>query len=94
MAELFKENNLNYTLSQTLQKLRKNQLPSGAWSWFKGMRENRYISQYILTGFSRLIRFNSIDLNKNYVLKQILRKGIEYCDHQIQKDYHNFNIYF
>ena len=55
IALLFDLNKMNNELQSALRKLLKaNQMNSGAWAWFKGGYENRYITQHIITGFGHL----------------------------------------
>ena len=41
-----------------ISQLKANQLPNGAWSWFGNYKENRYITQHIITGFGHLKQLN------------------------------------
>jgi len=83
IAMLFDRNKVENELDRALKKLEEGQLPSGGWPWFKGMKENRYITQYIITGFAKLE-------NNNYTNERIYRmakKAIEYLDEVMLEDY-------
>ncbi|MCK4765763.1 MAG: hypothetical protein KAW12_26425 [Candidatus Aminicenantes bacterium] len=54
IALLFDLNKMAGQLQRALQKLKDGQLASGAWPWFHGMRESRYITQHIVCGFAHL----------------------------------------
>lgn len=83
IAMLFDRNKVENELDRALKKLEEGQLPSGGWPWFKGMKENRYITQYIITGFAKLE-------NNNYTndrIYRIAKKAIEYLDEVMLEDY-------
>ena len=63
IALLFNLNKMNSEQDRALKKLQQNQKGSGAWSWFKGGRENRYITQHIATGFGHLKHLTSNTLS-------------------------------
>lgn len=58
IALLFDLNKMNNELQSAKRKLEHNQMPSGAWAWFNGGRENRYMTQHIITGFGHLRKLN------------------------------------
>ena len=86
IALLFNMASLAEGQSKTLAKLADMQLPSGAFGWFKGMYEDRYMTQYILSGIGRLRQLGVADL-KNAQLNDIVTKALAYCDQQIGEDY-------
>jgi uncharacterized protein YfaS (alpha-2-macroglobulin family) len=59
IALLFDLNKMNYELDVARRKLKTNQMPNGAWPWFKGGEPNRYITQHIITGFAHLDKLNA-----------------------------------
>ena len=71
--------------SAAILKLKKNQNPDGGWSWFKGGKSNRYITQHIVAGFGQLFAMN-ID-NNNSETKTLLRDAIRFTDAQAHADY-------
>ena len=83
IALLFDFNKMTNELALSKKKLMQQQLHSGAWSWFEGMSENRYITQYIVAGMGHLAR---LGINNDDV-KQMLHKAIAYMDNEIVKDY-------
>lgn len=54
LAELLDETSLTARYAAALAKLRELQLPSGAWSWFKGMEGSAWITTDICTQLTRL----------------------------------------
>lgn len=84
---LFDLNRMANELASAMNKLQTLQMSNGGWPWFEGMRDNRYITQHIITGFGHLeylgVKNVRID-NKNL---RMLEKGIKYLDRRIVKDY-------
>ncbi|HET8574169.1 MAG TPA: alpha-2-macroglobulin family protein [Edaphocola sp.] len=86
IAMLFQANKMARGLENNLRKLAAVQLPDGAFSWFTGMRANRYITQYILSGMGRLQHLG-VSATQNNVAKKIIRNGVRYADEAMQEDY-------
>ncbi|MBF0118188.1 MAG: hypothetical protein HQK79_05080 [Desulfobacterales bacterium] len=84
---LFDLNRMTDELSLALKKIMEEQLPSGGWGWFKGMRENRYITQHIVTGFAHLDRLKAKDLRKDVNIMSTLKNAVSYLDRRIKEDY-------
>lgn len=72
---------------RALEKLKEGQLPSGAWSWFSGMRENRYITQHIVCGLAHMGVLNVIDIRKEPTISAMLREAVPYLDRELKEDY-------
>lgn len=87
IALLFDINRISNQTDNAIQKLRKSQLSSGAWSWFKGMREDRYSTQQIVLGFARLNANQIIDFKQNQAVSGMIRKAVKYLDREIKDDY-------
>lgn len=87
LGELFQLDKMERELDRSIKQLQQMQYSSGAWPWFDGGRENRYITQHIVSGFGHLKQLGMIDLNKNSELSQMLDKAIAYLDAQLKKDY-------
>lgn len=87
IALYFDRNKINSELEAEKAKLIKNQYADGSWPWFDGMRGNRYITQYIVIGLSRLHKLGIINLNEDRKLAMSLKKAVEYLDSEIKKDY-------
>ncbi|WP_111685522.1 alpha-2-macroglobulin family protein [Winogradskyella tangerina] len=83
---LFDLNRMNSELNSALRKLKNNQLPSGAWSWFNGGYENRYITQHIISGFGHLKQLNVVQNNSE---NGMIRSAISYLDREFVKEYKN-----
>ena len=87
---LFDLNKMNSELSSALRKLRQNQLPSGAWPWFNGGYENRYITQHIIAGFGHLKQLSVIQSDSE---ASLIRNAIQYLDVQFIKEYKDIRKY-
>ena len=90
---LFDLNKMSGELKRALSKLTNAQLPSGGWPWFKGGYESRWITQYIVTGFAHLYRLKVINVQKNTVIWNMLKKAVSYLDRQIKRDYDHLVTY-
>jgi hypothetical protein len=88
LGELFQLDKMERELSRATKKLVQMQYASGAWPWFDGGRENRYITQHIVSGFGHLKQLGMIDFEKNPELRQMLDKAIAYLDAELKADYH------
>ena len=87
IALLFDLNLMAGQMDRALQKLKEGQMPSGAWPWFHGMLENRYITQYIVCGFAHLDRLKVIDARKNPIVWEMLKEAVPYLDRTVRDDY-------
>jgi hypothetical protein len=84
---LFDLNRMSDELGIAKRKLAGMQLSNGGWSWFKGMPEDRYITQYIVTGFGRLRHLKTVDLSKDGELNRMVERAVRYTDDRIREDY-------
>ena len=75
IALLFDLNKMNNELQSSIRKLKKNQHNSGAWPWFNGGRDNRYITQHIVSGFGHL---NKLGVIQNNSEESMIKKAIQY----------------
>jgi uncharacterized protein YfaS (alpha-2-macroglobulin family) len=87
VALLFDLNTMASQLERALKKLKEGQMASGAWPWFKGMYESRYITQHIVCGFAHLDKLKVIDARENNDIWEMLKKAIPYTDKEITEDY-------
>ncbi|TYB73893.1 alpha-2-macroglobulin [Bizionia saleffrena] len=85
IALLFDFNTMTNGLSKAIRKLENNQMDSGAWSWFGQYRENRFITQHIISGFGHL---KTLGVNTESNSKMI-SKAIGYLDTQFVKEYND-----
>ncbi|MBR9844701.1 MAG: alpha-2-macroglobulin [Algicola sp.] len=90
IALLFDLNKMNYELDTAKRKLQNNQMHNGAWPWFKGGRENRYITQHIITGFAHLKKLN---VASSAIDSQMIDKAMSYLDAEFVKEYKDLRKY-
>ncbi|SHH26607.1 alpha-2-macroglobulin family protein [Winogradskyella jejuensis] len=90
IALLFDLNKMNNELQGALRKLKNNQYNSGAWPWFNGGRDNRYITQHIVSGFGHL---KHIGVISNSDQDEMIKKAIKYLDQEFVKEYKDLKKY-
>ena len=87
IALLFDLNMQKNQAQQYFDKLISLQLPSGGFSWFKGMGESRYITQEILLNLGRLNRLTGESLVGSQ--KSVVSSALRYLDLEIAHDFDN-----
>ncbi|WP_420574728.1 alpha-2-macroglobulin family protein [Kordia sp.] len=92
IALLFDLNRMKNEQSKSIEKLTQMQLPSGGFPWFSGGRQNRFVTQHIITGFGHLqqLGVNVYDSNKT---RQMVRQAIAYLDQEFVTEYKNLKKY-
>ncbi|MEO6671064.1 MAG: alpha-2-macroglobulin family protein [Ferruginibacter sp.] len=87
IAVLFEMVRLAKEKEKTLSKLDEMQSNSGGFPWFKGGPDDRYITQYIITGIGHLRKLSALGNDDYNRLKPILEKAIPYLDAKLLEDY-------
>ena len=87
VALLFDSARVNGQLTSLLNTLKQLQKSSGGFAWFKGGSENRYITQYIVTGIGKLLQLNFLSKNYSSQLSRIASDAREYLKSAMDKDY-------
>ena len=87
IAILFDVNIMSDSKEEVLNKLYEGQLPSGAWPWFNGMKEDRHTTQSITLGMAKLHHKGVLDLKSGNKRFQMVRKAITWLDAEIASDY-------
>ncbi len=59
------------------------QSEGGGFPWFKGGMDDRYITQYILSGIGRLKKLNAIPADLQPALDKMVKSGFNYLDREI-----------
>jgi uncharacterized protein YfaS (alpha-2-macroglobulin family) len=85
IALLFDLVRMSSELNKWSHKLQELQSSNGGFVWFKGGADDRYITQYILTGIGHLKKLKA--LPKNDMLNEIIKKAIPYVDARMIEDY-------
>lgn len=102
IALLFDLNKLKNDRDNAFHKLAQNQMSSGAWAWFKGGPENRFITQHIVTGLGHLSKLTSTSPNKekfgigqsgHTMEQQLIQNAVSYLDDEFVKEYEQMKKY-
>jgi len=91
IALLFDINKMNTELRSALKKLEQLQYNSGGFPWFKGGRENRFITQHIATGFGHLKKLNVVKFDNT--MTGMLQNAIRYLDKEFVREYEELKKY-
>lgn len=87
LALLFNLNRMTYELKGNFEKLESMQHENGAFAWFNGMAEDRYITQHIVLGMGQLKRLKMIDEKAYPGFPKMLNKAIIYLDEKLKDDF-------
>ncbi len=87
VALLFDLNRMRDELNSSMLKLQKAQSSNGGFPWFKGMRDNRYITQHIVNGMGHLDHLHILAINEKQETWDMFKKAVHYCDQRILEDY-------
>ena len=87
VALLFDLNKMDNELTKAMRKLQKAQVANGAWPWFPGMPESRYITQHIITGMGHLDNLGVKNVRENADVWKMIKKGVGYLDARLVEDY-------
>jgi len=85
IAVLFDLNRMQHELAGCVRKLNQMQVSNGGWPWFAGGPDNRYITQYIVSGFGHLKKLGIA--TSDATVTKMVRDGITYLDARIREDY-------
>ena len=89
IALLFDLLKLSAEKNKTLAILKDMQTDNGGFAWFKGGRDNRYITQYIVTGIGHLLKLKAIPADEYLALKPIIDKALPYVDARLKDEYND-----
>ncbi|HAZ04256.1 MAG TPA: hypothetical protein DCY97_19110 [Marinilabiliales bacterium] len=89
LAHLFDANQMNNRLRESLYQLQNLQHDNGAWPWFDGMPDSRFVTQHLATGFGKLIQIDALTENDPEIMRMVT-KAIQYLDREMVKEYHEF----
>ncbi|MDA3944980.1 MAG: MG2 domain-containing protein [Bacteroidetes bacterium] len=91
IALLFDLNRLRYEQQQSIRRLRDMQLGNGAWPWFEGMPESRFVTRAILQGFGQLqqlgIASEALDADDRRIMELFVRKARAFVQAELTRDY-------
>jgi len=89
IALLFDMVRMSAEQEKAFNKLKEMQSSNGGFVWFKGGRDDRYMTQYIATGIGHLRKLNALTGDNYQSIKTIIDKAIPYLDKKIKEDYDN-----
>lgn len=72
--------------STSLAKLAAMQTPNGGFAWFNGGPEDRFMTQYIITGMAKL-KMLGVSIEQSPIAQTIVLNAIAYLDKEIIRDY-------
>jgi uncharacterized protein YfaS (alpha-2-macroglobulin family) len=93
IALLFDVIRMSKELELSLAKLKDMQSPNGGFVWFKGGPDDRYMTQYILSGIGHLKKLNAITKDQNRGLILITNAALPYLDKKLKQVYDNLKKY-
>lgn len=91
---LFDMNRMAKEQRKAENMLTKLQAPNGGFPWYKGMPDDRYITQHIVSGFGKLDHLGIREIKENSRINSMLYKAVEYLDDRIREDYNNIKKYY
>jgi len=93
IALLFDMVRMSNEANKTVNKLKEMQSPNGGFVWFKGGRDDRYMTQYIVTGIGHLKKLKALENDNSREILILVSKAIPYLDKKIKEDYDNLVKY-
>lgn len=86
LHQLLDQNRTDYLRIQALEKLASLQTPEGGWSWFEGMKSNRFMTLNVL---AIMARSNAIIDAESYGQqeKSMQAKALRYLDQDIMQEF-------
>ncbi len=87
MALLFNLNTMSAQKEKIMSRLQDMQLSTGAFPWFSGGHESRYITQHIASGYGHLKHLNVVHANDE--ANNMIIKTVRYLDQVMVDDYNN-----
>jgi hypothetical protein len=87
IALLFGMDRMSRELGSAIDRLVALQSPDGGFPWFAGGMDDRYITQYILTGIGRLQRLDAIPFALQGKIKKMIAAALPWLDAKVREDY-------
>ncbi|HEY4109514.1 alpha-2-macroglobulin family protein [Puia sp.] len=87
IALLFDLDRMSRELESAIDRLSRLQSQDGGFPWFEGGTDDRYITQYILTGIGRLQRLKALPASTETKIKMVLSAALPWLDAQVRMDY-------
>lgn len=93
IAILFDMMRLSKEKAASLNKLKEMQSSNGGFTWFKGGPDDRYITQYIVTGLGHLRKLKALNADDETAIRPIISKALPYLDARLKEEYDNLVKY-
>ncbi|MBC8172421.1 MAG: hypothetical protein H7X71_00830, partial [Chitinophagales bacterium] len=93
VALLFDLNRMGNERATALNKLANMQSPNGGYPWFAGMPDNRYITQYIVSGLGHLDKLSMEDVRKDTRVWGMTARAVQYLDARMYEDFLDLEKY-
>jgi hypothetical protein len=87
IALLFDMVRMSSESAKAIGKLQELQSDNGGFVWFKGGPDDRYMTQYILTGIGHLKQLDAWPASQINTLNKIIAKAVPYLDARLKDDY-------
>ncbi len=87
LAKLLDKENLQAEMKKALARLQGMQSATGGFPWFAGGRDDRYITQYIITGIGHLLKLKAMPAADQKSYGDIIKKALIFLDAEIGRDY-------
>ncbi len=87
LGVLFDMMRMSRELQSSMEKLKQMQSPNGGFVWFKGGPDDRFITQYIVTGIGHLKKLDAFSSQQEDEIRSILKTAIPYLDRKLEEDY-------
>ncbi len=87
IALLYDMVRMSKELDKALNQLLQMQSSNGGFVWFKGGPDDRYITQYIVTGIGHLQKLNALPAASEKTINTILLKAIPYLDNKLKEEF-------
>ncbi|MBX2914038.1 MAG: hypothetical protein KF856_02070 [Cyclobacteriaceae bacterium] len=87
VALLFDLNRMANEQERALDKIIKAQNASGGFSWFPGFKEDRYMTQHIISGMGHLDVLGVRAVREDTRIWSMVTKAVGYLDYELKDDY-------
>ena len=87
IALLFDMVKMSAEQAKAINKLKEMQSSNGGFVWFKGGADDRYITQYIITGIGHLKKLKALVNDDSRDMLLMVSKALPYLDKKIKDDY-------
>ncbi|HXB06245.1 MAG TPA: alpha-2-macroglobulin family protein, partial [Puia sp.] len=87
IALLFDMTRMSGELESAMGRLKELQAPDGGFAWFKGGPDDRFVTQFILTGIGHLQQLRALPAALAEKVKGMVTAALPFVDQQIRMDY-------